>query len=84
VQALPSGPPTVAAVAYAIPRSAGNAVVRNRLRRRLRALVRAHDGVLLAGAEYLLSTGRGAVSIDYRALEADLLGALTRANRAIA
>ena len=43
-----------ARVAYAIGRHVGSAVVRNRIRRRLRAAVAQHESELLAGGAYLL------------------------------
>lgn len=58
-------------------------MVRNRLRRRLRALLRDHVEVLVAGADYLISSGRDAVSTDHRTLESDFLTAVTRANREV-
>lgn len=48
------GPPRVA---FAIGRSVGNAVERNRLRRRLRAEVRARSALLAADTAYLVSAG---------------------------
>ena len=61
----PDSPPCVA---YAIGRSAGNAVLRNRIRRRLRAAVRelAHD--LEPGRAYLLGARSEAMTMPYREL----------------
>jgi ribonuclease P protein component len=56
-------------VAYAVGRSAGNAVRRNRARRRLRAAVDALDGHLAAGA-YLFGAGEDVVSMDFAELGA--------------
>lgn len=55
------GPPRVA---YAIGRSAGNAVVRNRVRRRLRAAVAEHADRLRPATAYLVSAGPGAVAMS--------------------
>lgn len=44
-------------VAYAIPRAIGGAVERNRIRRRLRAVVRDLEPELVPGGAYLLSVG---------------------------
>jgi ribonuclease P protein component len=71
-----------AAVAYAIGRRIGSAVVRNRLRRRLRALVADHEG-LRPDAAYLVTPGHEAVSRTAPALAADLRGALERATRSL-
>jgi ribonuclease P protein component len=59
------GPPRVA---YAIGRSTGGAVVRNRARRRMRAAVRASAARLPPGT-YLFGAGREVVTMPYEALE---------------
>jgi ribonuclease P protein component len=59
-------------VAYAIGRPVGNAVERNRLRRRLRAVVTAHADLLLADTAYLLSAGPRAAAMNH----AELTGAV--------
>ena len=58
--AAPAGPPRVA---FAIGRRVGTAVVRNRLRRRLRAVLA--EQVDLAPGVYLVSTGPEAATLDY-------------------
>lgn len=70
-------------VAYAIGRKVGTAVVRNRLRRRLRAAVRELDrstGGLPPGA-YLVSLRPEAAQCSYRELQRDLAGAIEAATR---
>jgi len=57
VAIAPGGPPRVA---YAIGRSTGNAVVRNRIRRRLRAALQADVAHLRPGAAYLVGAGPAA------------------------
>ena len=59
------GPPRVA---YAVGRSVGNAVERNRIRRRLRAVVRAHADRLVPGTAYLVSAGPRATTMSYEEL----------------
>jgi ribonuclease P protein component len=49
-------------VAYAIPRTAGPAVTRNRLRRRLRAITRDLD---LRPGTYLISARAGATALSF-------------------
>jgi len=56
-------------VSYAIGRHVGGAVVRNRVRRRLRAAVQAHAAVLQPGASYLFGAGREALTMPLEALE---------------
>ena len=63
-------------MAYAIGRPVGTAVVRNRLRRRLREVIRRHAGLLEPGCAYLFAVGAGAVTMtptDLDRLAADLL-----------
>jgi len=63
-------------VAYAVGRPVGGAVVRNRVRRRLRASTRAHAAVLTPGHAYLVHAAPGAATSSYGELEAALEGAL--------
>ena len=55
-------------VAFAVPRSVGNAVTRNRVRRRLRAAVREHASALEPGAAYLVRATPGAEDVPYAQL----------------
>lgn len=72
------------ALAYAIPRSVGTAVARNRVRRRLRAaaLELARAGRFPAG-EYLVSAGPAAAQHSYAELR-DHLAALAARVTAVA
>jgi ribonuclease P protein component len=54
----------------------GNAVERNRVRRRLRAAVRAHAELLAPGDAYLVSAGREALNVTYPTLSAAVAQAL--------
>jgi ribonuclease P protein component len=54
-------------VAYAVG-GVGNAVVRNRLRRRLRAAVASAQAELTAGGAYLVSARREALTMPFDAL----------------
>lgn len=67
------------AVAYAIGRPVGPAVVRNRLRRRLREVVRARRDLLEPGCAYLLGAGAGAVAMSPAELERAVVATLRRA-----
>lgn len=62
-------------VAYSVGRSVGNAVTRNRVRRRLRAAVRHHGARLSPGSAYLVGATNRAVDATYRDIE-DALGVL--------
>ena len=64
-------------VAYAIGRGVGTAVVRNRVRRRLRAATRAHASDFVAGHAYLVSTGAAAASRSFAEVSASLHDALS-------
>ena len=65
-------------VAYAIPRTVGPAVVRNRIRRRLRAIVvdldRRPQGVPIG--DYLVRVSPGAAESSYDELQRYLTGAI--------
>lgn len=72
------GPPVVGLV---VSRAVGGAVVRNRVRRRLREIVRARLAVLPAGAHVVVRAQAAAASASFARLEADLDAALDRALR---
>jgi ribonuclease P protein component len=67
-----------AQVSYAIGRRVGTAVVRNRLRRRLKAIVTELAPSLVAGA-YVVRTGPGSSTLDYEELRVAMSRALERA-----
>jgi ribonuclease P protein component len=66
-------------VAYAVGSRVGGAVVRNRVRRRLRAATRLHAGVLEPGRAYLVGATPAAAAASY----GDLAGSLHEALRAL-
>ena len=66
-------------VAYAIGGRVGGAVVRNRVRRRLRAATRSHAPALEPGHAYLVGASPAAADASY----ADLAGSLHDALRAL-
>jgi ribonuclease P protein component len=68
----PAEPPRVA---YAIGRRAGGAVVRNRIRRRLRSIMQELRAQLRPGA-YLVGAATGAASLSYGDLRATVCEAL--------
>jgi ribonuclease P protein component len=63
-------------VAYAVSRRVGNAVVRNRVRRRLRAAALESVELLQPGWGYLVGARPEAAGASYAQLTADLTGAL--------
>jgi ribonuclease P protein component len=68
-------------VAFAVPRRVGNAVVRNLLRRRLRAIFAAADGDRAAPGAYLVSIRPGAPDLSFRELSEHVDRALTETAR---
>ncbi len=67
-------------VGFTVTKKIGNAVVRNRMKRRLRALARdLLPGKGIAGADHVLIGRQGGIERDYQALTAELAKALTRA-----
>jgi ribonuclease P protein component len=64
-----------AEIAYALSKKLGGAVVRNRLRRRLRAIV-STEGVTLTPGAYLVSAGPGATELSFEELRAAMGQAL--------
>ena len=67
VPVAPTGEVAFPQVAYAIGRRTGNAVVRNRLRRRLRSAVREVAGKTAPGA-YLIGAERAGIDVSYQDL----------------
>lgn len=64
-------------------RKIGKAVVRNRLRRQMREILRAHAAPLSKGLSVALIIRKRAITTDYRGLEKDFLNLLTRQQRAL-
>ena len=73
VRVVPGESESPARVAYALS-GAGNAVARNRLRRRLRAAVGLAEPELAPGAAYLVSARREALTMPFDALVDTLTG----------
>ncbi len=66
-------------IGYTVTRKIGNAVVRNRMKRRLRALARIHlpeSGI--PGADHVLIGRAGGVEREFARLESELVKALGR------
>jgi ribonuclease P protein component len=63
-------------VAYAVGRGVGGAVVRNRVRRRLRAATREHAAELVGGRAYLVGATAAAAQASYDQLRTSLHDAL--------
>jgi ribonuclease P protein component len=76
-RAAQPGPPRVA---YAIGRRTGNAVERNRVRRRLRHVVRNHSERLLRDHQYLIGAQREALRASTVELTDAWLGLVERAH----
>jgi ribonuclease P protein component len=63
-------------VGFTVSRKLGNAVTRNRVRRRLREVMRLHASSLRQGYDLILVARTRAVGSDYGKLEADVLRCL--------
>lgn len=68
-------------VGFVVSRAVGPAVVRNKVRRRLRGLVMERLETMPAGADVVVRALAPAAGADYTALGADLAGALQTAIR---
>lgn len=77
LQARPRGHVGPPRVGFTVSKQVGNAVERNRVRRRLRELIRlAPAGALCAGHDYVLIGRRAALKAAFEAMKKDLSGAL--------
>ncbi|HEX4863165.1 MAG TPA: ribonuclease P protein component [Acidimicrobiales bacterium] len=72
---VPGDPAEPPKVAYSVGRRVGSAVARNRVRRRLRVLIRDSADLLVPGA-YLVGAGPEAASLEFEALRHHLQEAL--------
>jgi len=70
----PSGP----RVGFVVSKAVGNAVVRNRVKRRLRHLAREHVSSLPGGAVLVVRALPAAATVGYRELGSDLVRCLSR------
>ena len=59
-------------VGFTVSKKVGNAVVRNRVKRRLRALTRANATLYLAGADHVFIARPSAGSVQFNDLSADV------------
>ena len=67
-------------VGFTVTKKIGNAVVRNRMKRRFRALAREHLPILgVAGADHVLIGRAGGVERDFALLSGELVRALRKA-----
>ncbi len=78
VRALPNGLPC-ARVAAIVAKAAGNAVIRNRIKRRLRAAFRLNKSGFPAGFDLVLLARRGVDSADFGDLCREMIDAASRA-----
>ena len=66
-------------VGFTVSRKVGNAVVRNRVRRRLREIARAViPGIARPDLDYVLVGRQGAIVRDFAAMQGELVDALKR------
>ena len=80
---LPGPDAGPARVAVATTRATGSAVARNRVRRRMRAAVAAHETELQPGGAYLFGAGREATTAPFATLTT-AVGTLVRSVKAAA
>ena len=70
---VPGDPTLPPRVAYAVGRRVGPAVIRNRVRRRLRAAARAHRAELRPGGTYLFGAAPGASTVSFADIDAAMV-----------
>lgn len=67
-----------ARVGYTVSRKVGNAVVRNRVRRRLKEIIRTHPELLSQGIDHVIVAYNNATTADFGTLEEELTCLLQR------
>ena len=65
-------------IGFTVSKKLGKAVLRNRIRRRLREIMRLNNGRTEQGYDLILVARGRAAEADYRRLEADVLSCLER------
>ena len=78
---LPGDPSLPPRVAYAVAKRVGPAVVRNRVRRRMRAATRAHRAALAPGGVYLFGAAPTAGAVPFAEIDAAMGELLAAAGR---
>jgi ribonuclease P protein component len=68
-------------VGFTVTKKTGNAVERNRIRRRLREMVRRSNDTMQAGHDYVLIGRRNALNAPFERMSDDFTRALKRAHR---
>ena len=69
-------------VGFTVSKKVGNAVERNRVRRRLREIVRRNAALIAEnGHDYVVIGRRAAVEMPFERINAEFLGAMTRLSR---
>ena len=68
-----------ARIGFTVSRKVGNAVIRNRVRRRLKEAIRAHEEALCPGCDHVIIAFSTAATSPFRVLVGDLLETLERA-----
>ncbi len=64
-----------------VKKALGNAVVRNRIRRRVREILRLHREEIALGWDVVIHPSRAAATLQFAKLEAELLSLLPRQKR---
>jgi ribonuclease P protein component len=78
----PHTPPTPARFGFVVTKKLGNAVVRNKIRRRLKSVVRSLDAdALVRGYDYVVIARSEAVSVPFATLAANFARALEKIQR---
>jgi len=81
LQARRRGDEGPARVGFTVSKKVGNAVERNRVRRRLREIVRLSPLPLLGGHDYVLVGRRAALTLPFERIAQDYHGALERVRK---